>query len=583
MKYEDKRIIDAEITKSFIHDNTNAITAIIAEFSSIINDEFLRHHILANGEKEYNFYLKGGNALSILDGRTPTGDFDFQLAPRPAVYNNWEDEFTKLDETIVTVLQHTIERLVKRGDIAFNENSFSEETLKGWARNANNPICQNKIDLSAIEKLERRNNIMFIGRSNGTASYANIIRRCNPKSMRLEDNSVSFSFSKFENAGDKFGPSIYVNYTIPGFILYRMVYCYKYRIAGEVYSLKSEIIDVSIPRLGSAEVFLSQEGNMTHFRRCPIQEYEFDIPGWGYHFYENINLLQEINLGLSGSPHKEQKRIERLELAMARLEAANARNPGNPQLDDIIGVSMYEPNETLPECEARIQGYLNSLILNVDDYKRYNQAMIAHVKSRSYSQTETSFKIFKSHHGARSYKDWQKLVFYKLKSSFDQTLCSTMDIRSLIGGFAKDFKRDRTHFHYEFLTPLLGDASIPLSQENIYDFPFNYVVVGIEDQYFDDFYKYCCMKADHGRIHTDDTSGDISAFVCTLNTPMGTNQRFSLVFYIIFQKNNNKIDMEDVTERFLENCICESQRHAASAALYDLHRKAEKQTRGCEI
>lgn len=570
MKYEDKRIIDAEITKKFLRDNADAIDKIIAEFSSVINEEFLRHHELGNDENEYNFYLKGGNALSVLDGKAPTGDFDFQLVPPAAVYNNWTVRFRELDEIIVTVLQHTVERLANLPDpIVFNEESFLVDTLEQWAREENNPIHINNIDLAGIERLERRQNIMFIGRNNGTASYANIIRRRNPESMRLEDDSVDFRFREFQFGGAEFGPSIYVNYTIPGFILYRMVYCYKYRIADTTFSLKSEIIDVSIPRLGSAEIFLSQKGNITYFRRSPVRGHEFNIPGWGYHFYENINLLQEINLGLSGSPHKMQKRIERLELAMAKLEEANATVPGKLQLDDILSQEIKEPNETLPRGYEYIRGYLGALTLNIADYRRYNLNMIEHVKVTSYLQTKSLFETFKSHH-SKNYKDWKKLVFYKLKSSFDQTICNSQDLRSLIGLFTAGFKRYRSDFQYKFLTPMLGDAGIPLKPEDIFDFPFNYVVIGINEQYFDAFYDYCCSKVTSERIHPPRRSDNMSAFVCAENTTKGTKQKFSLVFYLIFQKFNDEIDMKNITEEFLKKCICESQRHAVSDALYHL-------------
>lgn len=566
MKYEDKRIIDAEITKKFLRDNADAIDKIIAEFSSVINEEFLQYHELENDENEYNFYLKGGNALSVLDGKAPTGDFDFQLVPPTAVYNNWAIKFRELDEIIVTVLQHTVERLTDLPDpIVFNEESFLVDTLEQWAREENNPIHINNIDLAEIERLERRQNIMFIGRDNGTASYANIIRRCNPQSMRLEDVSVDFGFRDFKKRGAEFGPSIYVNYTIPGFILYRMVYCYKYRIADTTFSLKSEIIDVSIPRSGSAEIFLSQKGNITCFRRSPVRGHEFNIPGWGYHFYENINLLQEINLGLSGSPHKMQKRIERLELAMAKLEEANATVPGKLQLDDILSQEIKEP---IPEGYENIRGYLGALTLNIADYRRYNLNMIEYVKDKSYLQTKSLFETFKSYHRT-NYKDWEKLVFYKLKSSFDQTICNSQDLRSLIGDFTAKFKSYRSDFQYKFLTPMLGDADIPLKPEDIFDFPFNYVVIGISEQYFDAFYDYCSREVS-GRIHPPKRSDNMSAFVCTGNTKKGGNQKFSLVFYLIFQKFNDEIDMKNITEEFLKKCICESQRHAVSDALYHL-------------
>lgn len=38
-----------------------------------------------------------------------------------------------------------------------------------------------------------------------------------------------------------------MNYAIPGFILYRMVYSFSYTLGTETFNLKSEIMDISIP------------------------------------------------------------------------------------------------------------------------------------------------------------------------------------------------------------------------------------------------------------------------------------------------------------------------------------------------
>jgi hypothetical protein len=73
------------------------------------------------------------------------------------------------------------------------------------------------------------------------------------------------------------GPAIYVNNTIPGFILYRMAYACNYTVGTDGFSIKSEIIDISIPRAGSAEIYMSQEGAVTRFRLLG----GFTIPGWG--------------------------------------------------------------------------------------------------------------------------------------------------------------------------------------------------------------------------------------------------------------------------------------------------------------
>ncbi len=125
-------------------------------------------------------------------------------------------------------------------------------------------------------------------------------------------------------------PTVYVNCTISGFLLYRLALIYEYVLyentEGEAQSIKikSEVVDLSIPRLLTPESELSTQDKVS----MVTEKDSFYIPGWRYHLFENLLLLGEIRLGISGSEHKKAKRETRVIQAMSYL--SNPQIPYNP-------------------------------------------------------------------------------------------------------------------------------------------------------------------------------------------------------------------------------------------------------------
>ncbi len=124
-------------------------------------------------------------------------------------------------------------------------------------------------------------------------------------------------------------PTVYVNCTIPGFLLYRLALIYEFVLyedtleEAQSIKIKSEVVDISIPRLLSAESELSTKDQVS----IVSDKGGFMIPGWRYHLFENLLLLGEIPLGISGSEHKKAKRQNRVIEALSHLH-----NPAIPYL-----------------------------------------------------------------------------------------------------------------------------------------------------------------------------------------------------------------------------------------------------------
>ena len=330
-----RRQLDAKITKKFLSQEQNKenIERIVDAFSrEVMNKKDDGSNLI---EK---FYLKGGSAINVLQGMPPdpnnednASDYDFQLVPTQKVYDDWmkrarrqnpgqeEDSFSQLDAFILNALIHAA------GQWPQNED---DRYIDFWREE---PHCE--------EVYEGYKNLRKIGFPYKDKTYSQI--KTDPAfdkvegRIKLTPDKISAD-NRLAKTNALHGLHIYVNYTIPGFLLYRLVKAYRCKIKGEEEEcmIKSEIIDVSVPRLGSAERYISQEGVITHFREIG----DFMVPGWGYHFYENINLLQEVFLGYSGSPHKVKKRWERLNLSIEKLKEVNGG-----VIDNMLGKTMKEP------------------------------------------------------------------------------------------------------------------------------------------------------------------------------------------------------------------------------------------------
>ncbi len=550
---DEKRFIEAGITKQFLQDNAAIVGRIIEKFGSVMRLN------LPLGGAGYNFYLKGGNSISILNNSDITGDFDFQLMPPHNNYNNWPQLFDDVDNLVLGVLRITVEDTAQDIDnmpppkLGFNEGCLDVNNLRQWAQN--NPFNGNVIDLSHLLRHERRDDISLIGRNFGDSSYTDITSNPNFHDGRLEgQNILTFESDNFNNIGTNFGPAIYVNYTIPGFILYRMVYSYRYSIDGENFYLKSEIIDVSVPRKGSAEVYMSQEGVVTHFRDSGVAQYPFKIPGWGYHFYENLNLIQENLLNISGSPQKLNKRIDRLRLAMEKLQDAN-RGANPRSIKQLLPININEPanNNTTAAPYTLIKGYFGVMAFNVYDYNGlYDQNAIANVLNSINNQILSYYNIADSY-WRKSVEDWKRLAYFRLSRELDRTVSSARGVRSCIMQFMRKCKPvmalDQT---FQFITPLM------YSGDNI-DFPFDYIVMNVINTSYNTFSDYCKKEAGYNRFQ--EFPNDV--FVCTINDPSNTNKKFKRTLALVVQKWPAAVlpAKVDITDQFLLRSILESQRH----------------------
>lgn len=353
---ETVQALDSGITKIFLKKNYEIIEKIISHFVinmnsfSYINDDC-------------NFYLKGGNSISLLDNKPLTGDFDFQLLPKDYLYNNWNENFLKIDHIIINSMLNAIIELSK--DI--NYKNFDIESFN--VVNFSNYDGVKPEEIYGLKLKKRKNDVTFNGKIYGIYSYDNIIMSplYDQKTQRIKfkiSEKNSFQSEKEKQCG----PCIYVNYAIPGFILYRLVYCYKYEKIDShgrntTFYLKSEIIDVSVPRPKSPEIYISQEGVTTFFREIKFtKDCMIKVPGWGYHFYENLTMLQEIALDISLSGQKISKRIQRLKYAMDKLQIVNFESMKKPY--------FLEPFDETSNSKKYICGYLFALINGIMAYKQ---------------------------------------------------------------------------------------------------------------------------------------------------------------------------------------------------------------------
>ncbi len=560
MDPDKRRVLDAVITKDFLAKNQLIVRMIVNEFAVQMNAAGLTG-------PGYRFYLKGGNALSILSGRPIDGDYDFQLMPSDAAYADWGNSFPMLDTAIMNVLTGTIINVADQiagmpaPQPGFNVSSFTAAALRGWAGTAGNPINKAGIDLSNLVQGDRQNNIRRIGINYRMHTFHQIVTDPNFVQNRIEGD-VQIDIQNFNNPRARnLGPMIYVNYTIPGFILYRVVYSYIYNIGGDTFNLKSEIIDVSVPRPGSAERHMSQEGVVTHFR--PAVVYPFDIPGWGYHFYENINLLQEIELGISGSPQKGDKRISRLGDSMRALITAN--DPNRQRLSSILKMTMNEPGNN--GTVTSIRGYFGALAYNINDYNAYNQDAIVYLQNKIMDKISSHYKISESLWGQSKFTDCQKLVYYKLSSKFDKAVNTISAAIDLINIFLQPYQNQcekrlrmtagETFQYISPLTELLTDGLLPC----------DYIVAEVKTVVFNKLKGFCSNRA--GEVRYNGFGTPVAAFSCVLNSPANKPRMFKGTLFVIFQDCGNRLSQPcntHITE-ILQRSILESQRYSLTKSL----------------
>lgn len=547
LNLDDKRAIEAEITKKFLEDNKELVKLLVTNFSNKMK------RILLN--EKYNFYLKGGNALSKLKGEECTGDYDFQLMPPVATYRNWSGSFKNIDDTLIEILKETIEESAKQSEPKFETECFKANIVQKLAK-------KKSINLINLIQGDRCDNFMQIGKIYGVKSYSQILRDPNLNEKISKKKFREVVDVKTENLVGKskdFGPSVYVNYTIPGFILYRLVYRYAYTegLKNEEISLKSEIIDISIPRFESPEVFMSQEGIITYFRNA--DDMQFKIPGWGYHFYENINLLQEIKLGVSGSKDKIEKRVNRLKEALEKLKEVN----GN-QFTNILVNRINEDSSN-----RKILGYFGAMTYNVDNYDHtYEEEAIALLKTLIEGNINAYFSNFFNEKKDEEYK---KLVGFRLNKDLDTTVRIASEAKSSIKKFIEiynkcagkeNLKLMEEGTNFQFISPLMSGEE--------WIFAFDYIVVEVKSA---SLLTKFIEKVKCGGYKCYSSKGTY-IFNITENGNQHTKKTSYIRSYKVFfqlceklekNKNINKVNNNGVgkiIEGFLYRSILESQRYA---------------------
>lgn len=424
MNIDEKRQIEAQLTSRFIQANTEQVKTLAKMFSVEIKN--------IDPSLMSNFYLKGGNAISVLKGGKITGDYDFQFVPTSDLYKKWSSEIGALDGIIIGAMRNAITKY--SGD-ELNTSALDCKNVETLVKEIQDEEIRNTVrvtEKSFVKSIRR------IGKSYLVKSYIPVAS----EALKNADKRVKLNDGEFETIAKEIDKAkipvcVYVNCCIPGFILYRLVYKKEYEITvngeTETVSLKSEIIDLTIPRAGSGEVYMSQEGVVTHFR----EKDDFIIPGWGYHFYENINLLQEIELGISGSPHKKSKREERLQEAAAELVKANGGADIDRNIDTILPKNINEPMETTDGTAMnKILGYFGAMSNSFKHYNVFDKDAIEELSKRLYTNVIKSYFETDLSNMSISHK-WQLLYKFKISDDFKVT---ANKINSYISCLQKNFQ-----------------------------------------------------------------------------------------------------------------------------------------------
>lgn len=536
LNYEEKRKTDAAITKAFLNDTANReiISRIIAAFGKVMRE---RLDAVIPG---CHFYLKGGNAFSMLKGEVPTGDYDFQLVLPRADYEDWYKAFLRFDPLILEALKASLAEVEGR----FTDTVFETVELAAMVPD---------VDFTGITKGERQRGISLLGSSYGYTDYAGIVQDRNYTGKYMRNARLDVDRTGWTSA---LGPVIYVNYVIPEFLLYRLIYSYKYIDAGGAeFELKSEIIDVTVPRKGSAEVFLAQEGAVTWFRRT---EQGFDLPGWGYHFYENINLLQEIELGISSSADKKEKRMERGRYAMDRLKDANTGG-------------LFQ--QSIVEADGkRIQGYLGALIYPVSDYSELTggaaglpAVLVDEIKGKL--SDNYRFCIDSAGNGADELegyvKFWFDKGFHRTEVTEQQDIVQTI---ANLGNFynmcqpCREAQINGRSFRY--LTP-------SLRPEGVWLLPLDFASAAETDTLYMSFLPYMKAQCQFCQVEERD-----SAFYAVF-------RRKRYEFYLVIQKCGKSLPAQvKYPELFLQKSLLTVQRVPIARALYPVGNYAVQEGAG---
>ncbi len=558
MTHEQKQKIEAEITAEFISKNSERVMDVAKTFSEkILNDKIISKYM-------NNFYLKGGNSISVLEDKPLTGDFDFQFVPNADAYNNWNTRIDVIDKRIIEAMKDTVKDY---GGSMFDTSISDCGNIK--------KIVSEVIgkDADAAEN-EFFNSVERIGDEYMTCDYVTVAVEAskNADNRAAVNRQTQPEMNVFDNK--KFPACVYVNYTIPGFILYRLVCKRSYTITidgvAEKVTLKSEIIDVSIPRVGSGEVYMSMKGIVTNFR----EKDAFVIPGWGYHFYENINLLQEIELGISGSPQKKEKRLDRFNQAANKLIEANKNRKNtvkttisNKDIVKLLDEKINEPDSMGGDNE--IWGYYLALSYTAGNCMFYADETVNIISDTVIPKTVESYfnDLLNWKHASNILS---ALYEYKIKDRF---LFTVSDLKGIADKIIADFNKICSvrygigKIAAKHLSPYLyADGNIKCG--------FDYAVISVDDQNvcdkLFDYCKDCCSLGSDESIKYHSAEKKDGAAVITMNKSLNGVTR---VAYVIIQADNGQTgDIKSFAEEMLKFSILESQRFPLTQIVQDIRK-----------
>ncbi len=559
MDHETKRKIEAEITVAFIKKNSERVMNVARLFSAKIKNDNI---ILNNMD---NFYLKGGNSISVLEDKPLTGDFDFQFVPNAGVYNNWNTKIANIDKRIIEAMKDTVNSYIgTRFDTSVLDCDNIKEIVSqviGKDADVNNREFCKSIDRIGDEYMTS-DYVAVAAEASKTADNRAAINRPTPSEKDVFNNDLLFP------------ACVYVNYTIPGFILYRLVCKCSVKITidgvSETATLKSEIIDVSIPRVGSGEVYMSQKGIVTHFR----EKDGFVIPGWGYHFYENINLLQEIELGISGSPQKKEKRIERFNQAANELIKANKeRNStikttiNNSSIVKLLDKKINEPDGLGGFNE--ICGYYLALSYIAVNFMSYTDITTNFIQNIVIPNAVKSyFEDFLKRNSMS--KALNTLYEFKIKDRFSFTVS---DLKGIVDKIIADFNKICSvrygigRIAVKYLSPYLyAEGNIKCG------FDYAVISVGSQDAY-DKLFDYCENRCSLGSVDDIKYNSAIKEGDTAIITMNKTLDSVTRVAYVIIQTDSGHTgNTKSLAEEMLKFCILESQRFPLTQIIQDIRK-----------
>lgn len=536
MNIDLKRELDSKITKSFLSNSLNM--KIVFKIVNMLGKEMSQSSTL----KSLHFYLKGGNSFDLLKGNQLSGDFDFQLCLRKESYENvtnWKEDIVLIDNK----LQEILEKVCMQYDEICKqiENEQCDNQKKDKINFQVENIFNEKID--DYDSGQFSTGHMLIGKSYLENTYSQIISKINLQKGETRLNINKNEIESQTNDSDSPQPMWYVNYTIPGFILYRIVLRRAYKKGNEIEHLKSEIIDISIPRYGSNEVYMSQENVITHFQNVSVIDqrlFGFKLPGWGYHFYENLNLLQEIILGISGSKHKREKRITRGKDALEKLLEKNDNS-----LEKILTQDRIKENEN-----DTILGLVSAYVHNIDTYNVLNGNMMNDIKNKikGFYMSELKSSQFK----VKQKNLFLYLVEFQTRNNVLNNMIMFKDLKNAVDEIKKlGAVTPKPHFLiYNFdKTKLIGNDEIPI----------RFLVMNV------DSYNYNKIKNEYMRINGEK---DVIEFdnQCYFVLRMGGGNCYLIMNHNL---NGNAISYEQILERTL----IQSQRYRLALA----YNKMEKE------